>query len=256
MRITALAALVLLLPLAAQASDRCDHTATRDLRLDLAGVRSVRFEVGPHDLNVIAAPGRAGEVHGRACASSAERLAGLIVTQQRQGDTLVVTLGSGKSLNFNGFVINSYASLDVRATIPDSLPVQLEVGSGDAEIENVPSLNVQVSSGDAEVRRVRGTVTASVSSGDIELSDIGALDIHKVSSGDVKAHRIAQSVTVRRIGSGDVELTHVGRDVTVDDIGSGGLSVNDVGGSLQVRSVGSGSVHQRGVRGQVSIPRD
>ena len=44
--------------------------------------------------------------------------------------------------------------------------------------------------------------------------------------------------------------------VTVDDIGSGGLSVNDVGGSLQVRSVGSGSVHQRGVRGQVSIPRD
>ncbi|MGO1069030.1 DUF4097 family beta strand repeat-containing protein [Lysobacter sp. CA199] len=251
----ALLSVALLLPLAAQANDRCDHAQPRDLRLDLTGVKAVVFEIGSDDLAVRGASGAsgAGEVTGRACASDASDLAGLTLTQRRAGDKLIVTAEHSNkiSLGFNG-----HRYMQLHATVPDSLMVQLKVGSGDASVDKVASLSADVNSGDIKISRVRGLVAVSVGSGDIDMDEVGSLQLIKLGSGDLKARGIARDVKIGSVGSGDVELRRVGGSVELERLGSGDLEVEDVRGNLRVARVGSGSVHHRGVAGRVDVPQD
>src|SRR3546814_19993513 len=85
---------LLLLPLAANAADQhCEHSQPRNLQLDMAGVKTVVFEIGANDLDVraVAAPGNT--VEGRACASREGDLSRLVPTPHKSGDRLVVTAG-------------------------------------------------------------------------------------------------------------------------------------------------------------------
>jgi hypothetical protein len=258
MRKTLLAAALLPVALfagASSASEYCEHSQPRNLDLDLTGIKAVMFDIGPHDLTVTATPNAKAGVQGRACASNPERLAELTVTQQRLGDKLVVTAQRSDTLNIN-FGGNHYAYLDLKASVPDNILVQLKVGSGDARVRGVSALSADVGSGDVDARDVRGLVTADLNSGDIELDTIGSLNVLSVGSGDLSARRIARGATIGSIGSGDVELVDVGGDVTVEKIGSGDLDVRDVRGNLTVRRVGSGSVDHSGISGRVDVPRD
>ncbi|GAA5072728.1 DUF4097 family beta strand repeat-containing protein [Lysobacter panacisoli] len=250
---------IALLPLALFAgqafADECKHSEPRNLQLDLAGVKSVMFDIGPHDLVVNARPGAKAAVQGKACASNPDRLKQLTLTQQRVGDRLVVTAERDDIVNFS-FGSANYAYLMLEASVPDNLLVHLKVGSGDARVSGASALSADVGSGDVEARNIRGQVTADVGSGDIELDTIGSLHVLEVGSGDIKARRISGGATIGRIGSGDVELRDVGGDVSADKIGSGDLDAYAVGGNLTVRKVGSGSVGHSGVRGKVDVPRD
>ena len=69
---TALIALVLACAAAPALAEECRHSAPRALELDLAGARTVMFEVGPHRLRVdaSAAPGGRGEKGGQHHGSS------------------------------------------------------------------------------------------------------------------------------------------------------------------------------------------
>jgi DUF4097 and DUF4098 domain-containing protein YvlB len=244
-----------LVPAAHAATPQCQHSEARNLQLDLAGVKAVVFDIGPHDLIVTASPGARSAIDGKACASDAGRLKDLRLTQQRVGDKLVVTAERSDGITFN-FGGNHYAYLDIKASIPDSVPVQLKVGSGDARVTGATSLSIDLGSGDVEARDIRGLVTADLNSGDIELDTIGSLKVLSVGSGDFSARRIGRGAEVGSIGSGDVELIDVGGDVNVDRIGSGDLDVRDVRGNLSVRHVGSGSVDHSGVSGRADVPQD
>lgn len=248
-----------LLPLAMFAgqalADECLHSEPRNLQLDLAGVKSILFDIGPHDLVVTGAPGAKGAVQGKACVSNPERLKHLTLRQQRVGDRLVVTADREDALQIN-FGGNHYAYLALNATVPDSLMVHLKVGSGDARVSGVSAMSADVGSGDVQARDVRGQVTADLNSGDIELDTIGSLHVLSVGSGDLSARRIKGDAVIGSIGSGDVELRGVGGNVSADKIGSGDLDAHDVRGSLTVRRVGSGSVDHSGVAGRVDVPTD
>ncbi|KRE88543.1 hypothetical protein ASG87_08130 [Frateuria sp. Soil773] len=253
-RITAL--LVLLAPLAAYAGDNCRYEAPRNLKADLAGVRSVQFEVNGYDLHVTGSNGARGlELTGRACASSQEVLDSLTVTQQREGDRLVITLGGNRHFSFSLFG-SMHADLDVNASLPANLPVSVEVGSGDANVTGVAALESHVGSGDLHVRGIAGRFSTSVGSGDVEANDLGSLEVGSVGSGDLKARGIRGDARVGSIGSGDVDLNDVGGSVHADTIGSGDLTVNDVGGDFHLGAKGSGDVSYNGVKGKVSVPRD
>ncbi|MBF6024545.1 GIN domain-containing protein [Lysobacter niastensis] len=268
-----LPALALALPLAAPlalawqsaaAQDHhCKHSQPRNLTLDLAGVKAVVFEIGPHDLRVDASATARPGIQGRACSSDAQQLELLSLTQERQGEKLVVR-AERKQIE-NGFFKdtaslgqylfgNHYAYLTLEAQIPEGMPVQLKVGSGDAVVTGAASLSADVGSGDVRASRIRGLVAAEVGSGDIELDDIGELRVVSVGSGDLEARRIAHGAQVDQIGSGDVGLQGVGGNVQVGSIGSGNLDVRDVRGTLSVRSVGSGSIDHDIVAGAVSLP--
>ena len=244
------------LPLAAHAGDQCRFQAPRALDLDLRGVGSVSVITNQHDVHVRGVSGADGAVRGRACASKQDMLDRLQVTQRREGNRLVIEAKTDNERHGWHLFGNDYATLDIGVAIPKSLPVTLDVGSGDADVDGVASLDAHVGSGDLDVRQVPGRVSASVGSGDVDLHDVGALEVDSVGSGDLKAERVRGDVRIGSVGSGDTTLKQVDGGVDVGSIGSGDLDVDGVGRDLRVRSVGSGDVSHRGVRGKVDVPRD
>lgn len=261
-------------PLLAHAADEahCKFSEPRRLDLDLAGAKSVLFKVGSNNLRLKASAGAPGALSGRACAARQEGLKDLTLTQQRQGDKLVVTLAEDRPLRFS--FGESYTYLDINGTLPTEVLVQLDVGSGDASLEGAGAASADVGSGDAELRDIKGPVTAKVGSGDLKLRGAGSLRLLEVSSGDVEGERIGGpvevekvgsgdlslrqtgAVTVKSIGSGDVGLHGVSGNVEVAEIGSGNLTADDVRGDLTVQRLGSGDVDSARVSGTVSVPKD
>lgn len=248
--------LLLLVPLAAHAGDRCAFQAPRHLSADLAGVRSVRVEVNSYSLHLSGSDGAKGlSLDGRACASSQSLLDTLTVSQHREGDQLVVELGGERHFGIALFG-SSMSDLNVTIRLPSSVPVQVEVGSGDADVTGVAQLDGHVGSGDLHAHRIAGRFASSVGSGDVDADEVGSLDLGSVGSGDFKLSGIKGDARVGSIGSGDVSLSHVGGNVQADTLGSGDLSVDDVAGDFQLGAKGSGDVNQHGVKGKVSVPHD
>ena len=260
------------LPFAASAQRACQDSEARDLALDLTGVKTVVFEIGAQELVLTASKDAAVSVNAKACASERSLLRQLSLTQQRIGEKLFVRADCDGNISWNSD--NRYAYLQVRASLPDTMPVQVNVGSGDAAVSGVASLSLDVGSGDAKASRVRGMVYADVGSGDIELDDIGGLNVISVGSGNLTARSVRGSakigsvgsgdlavsgteggVELESVGSGDARLTDIGGDVSVDKVGSGNLDVERTQGRLTVRKLGSGSVNQRAVAGSIDLPR-
>ncbi len=273
---TALFPVILLLaalPLAASAQRACQDSESRDLALDLTGVQTVVFEIDAQELVLTASKDAAVSVNAKACASERSLLQKLNLTQHRVGEKLIVRAERDANMGWNRG--KRYAYLQVRASLPDTMPVQVKVGSGDAAVSGVASLSLYVGSGDAKANRVRGMVYAEVGSGDIELDDIGGLNAISVGSGDLTARGVRGSATIGSVGSGDLEvsgtegalqlgsvgsgdarLTDIGGDITVDRVGSGDLDVERARGRLTVHKLGSGSLNHRDVAGSVDVPRN
>ncbi len=271
-RIAAFLCPLLLLPATAAAQERCKHSEPRELALEIGDARTVVFDIGASELRLDGKAGAAGHVGGQACASHAEGLAQLSLTQERVGDKLVVRAAREPRIGIS--LGNRYAYLKLAATVPDDVAVQVDVGSGDAWIRGTRSLALDVGSGDADARGIGGPVWAKVGSGDVRLEETGPLEVLSIGSGDFVATGIGGAVGVGSIGSGDFELSGARGDVrigsigsgdadlrdidgsvTVDSIGSGDIDVADVRGGLQVRSSGSGSVDHENVTGTVDLPR-
>lgn len=254
------------------ADEYCKHAEPRQLTLDIGNAKTVVFEVGPHDLKVESRAGASGAMSGRACSSHADRLSRLKIEQRHAGDKLVVRMYQEGTFGGVFFGMN-YAYLNLTATLPDHLPVQVKVGSGKAEVTGAPVFSADVGSGHAVARSIRGLAAASVGSGDVDIHGARSLKVVSIGSGDVEADNIQGATHVGSIGSGgfelsrggDVEIGSIGsggaalRDiagnVVVSSIGSGGVDVRNVSGGLTVRSVGSGDVDHAGVKGTIDIPK-
>ena len=251
----------------------CRHSAPQSLTLDIGDARSIEFRVGASKLRLDGKPGRAGSLQGRACASSADDLARLQLEQSREGDRLVVRLHREQRSGWSLFG-SHYAYFDLSGSVPDDMPIEVAVGSGDAWLRDLSELGLTVGSGDAEARGIRGETRTTVGSGDIELEDIGSLDGGSIGSGDLKARKVRGDarmgsigsgdlelrdvggrVDIGSIGSGDADLERIGGGVEVGTVGSGDVDASGIGGDLRVRSLGSGSVDHEGVAGRVDIPR-
>ena len=244
---------LLVLPLSALANDApCKFTERRDLALQLGDAKTLVLEVNQHDLRVTAAPG-SGALSGRACASKAEWLPELTLTQRRDADKLIVTLR--REGRWNVTTGSEYAWLDIGGSIPDSVRVQLKVGSGDAEVTGAQSLSVDVGSGDALVRTTRGSVHAAVGSGDLDIDGAERLDLLSLGSGDVDARNIRRDVHVGTVGSGDLKLRDIGGLLKVETVGSGDVEARTVGGNVEVGTVGSGDLDLQAVAGNVTVAR-
>jgi Putative adhesin len=247
---------LLLTPALVHATEHCSFQAPRTAAIDLNGVRTIVINVGYHDLHLVGSQTGAVKVEGRACASSATLLGSLQLTQRREGDRLILTeANDNNSWNSFGFFHEHYAYLDLHINVPANLPVELEVGSGDADVVGVSRLNANTHSGDLHVHGVNGRFDANVGSGDVDAADIGEIHVGSVGSGDFKADRVRGDVQIGSIGSGDATLHTVGGSVDVGSVGSGDLRVNGVTRDLHVHSVGSGDVVHTGIAGRVDVPK-
>ncbi|HEX5755298.1 MAG TPA: DUF4097 family beta strand repeat-containing protein [Arenimonas sp.] len=289
MRTVLLAAL--LLPATALARD-CEHREERQLDLDFNGIRHLVVDVGANELTLEAAADGDGKLQALACASTPEHLTELQLKAERQGDTLNLRVEGGSlnvQLSLFGFEHRRYAWLRMQARIPEGIAVRTRVGSGEASLQGIESLDVElgsgeveitdsgnvalrVGSGDALLRDLRGPLRMRVGSGDVTLDGAASLDVDSIGSGDLDARRINGEVRVASIGSGDFELREAGGpvwigsigsgdarieraqgNVVVDRVGSGDLIVREAGG-LQVLDKGSGSIAHRYIEGAVELP--
>lgn len=275
-----LLASLLVLPLAAQADERCEHSQPRNLQLDLAGVKTVVFDIGASQLDLRATANASGKVDGRACSSDAKLFERMTLTQEKRGDQLTVRAlrngdnNNGSSFNFDlfGVSFNRYAYMKLQANVPDHLAVQLKLGSGDAVVAGAQSLDATIGSGDLTVSKIRGPFSGSTGSGDIDASDIGGLDLRAIGSGDVTVRQVRGTARIGRFGSGDIEirttrgpveigaggsgdvkLTGIGGGVRIDAIGSGDIELADIGGDITIGSIGSGDVEVDGARGDLTV---
>lgn len=238
------------LPVLAQAAERCNYSAERNLTLDTSGVRTVVVRTGSFDFHVKA--GSAYRAVGKACAGSQKDLDQLQIVQRREGDRLII--GPAEQRN-NWSWGSDHTSLKVDVTLPKNVALEMSVGSGDGSTSGMANVVAHVGSGDLTVHGA-DRLEANIGSGDMKASDIGQLNLQAVGSGDFEGDRIRGDVRIGTIGSGDVNLRDVGGSVDARNIGSGDLSAVAVGGGLRVAHVGSGGVDHRDVKGRVDIPED
>jgi len=162
-----------------------------------------------------------------------------------------------------------HCSVEYQVQVPsaDIAVVGEDVGSGDATIEGVASVDyhngsgrivvrdiagdvrVDSGSGDFDATGVRGSVTAVLGSGRIRLDQIKGKALVHTGSGDITGTRLDNDVTAEG-GSGDVALTFTSpRSVRVDT-SSGDVTVRVPGGPYKV-DVTSGSGDRT-----VAVPTD
>ena len=244
-----------LIPLAA-AADECRYSAPRSLHDDLSGVHGVQVELHSQDMHLAGSgSSTALDIRGRACASSQAQLDNLQVTEHREGDQLIIDVGSNHSFNIRVFGV-SYDYLDLQMQLPANMPVTVTSGSGDAYISGLTQVDAQTGSGDLHISNIAGAVSVTAGSGDIEIANVGSVHAGSVGSGDIKARTVHNDVHIGSVGSGDVVLDQVGGSVEVGTLGSGDLSVSNVHGDLTVGAKGSGDVSHSNIGGKVNVPHD
>lgn len=250
-----LLASLLLLPTLALAAESCKVEKAQELALDLDGVKTLVVDLGFHTLRLDGAAGADGVVRGRACASSQHRLEELSLSQERDGDRLVFRAERPRGGNSFTLFSSSYAYYDLKVQVPADLAIELRVGSGDAFVHRVPTLEAEVGSGDLEVRDVATTFAVAIGSGDVTAESVGTLRVPSVGSGDLTVRDVRGDAGIGSVGSGDVTVRGVQGNVNIESVGSGDVAVDQVQGKVDIGSVGSGDVVLRGVAGSVELER-
>lgn len=260
---------------AALADHECKFSAERNLDIDPAGLKTLALVLGSSDAHVEGAAGiKRIEVRGKACASDEEWLKDLTVDQERGGDRVRVTTSKNRGGTHINLFGSSYAYIDLSVRMPVDLALEVDAGSGDANVTNVASLHFTSGSGDLNAHHVAGDVLVKVGSGDAIIDDIGSLTVERVGSGDIRASNtrgeikvghvgsgdmnfadVKGGVHIESVGSGDVGIRRTGGDVEIGSIGSGDVTVDGVGGNFIVHSAGSGDLHHHQVTGKVEVPK-
>ncbi|MEU5849265.1 DUF4097 family beta strand repeat-containing protein [Saccharopolyspora shandongensis] len=152
-------------------------------------------------------------------------------------------------------------SVDYEVTLPVSVPVQGNLGSGGLDVAGMRSVQAETESGEVRigdiggpvavrtgsggvlVTRVNGPVDAETGSGEISLEEIGGEARMRTGSGGVSARGVDGSVDANT-GSGEITLAGIGGRVTAES-GSGGISGEDLRGAEIVAKAESGDVDLR-----------
>ena len=213
-------------------ADDCAHKAEREAVLDAGGARSVRIEAGAGELRV---QGRTGqtrvEARGTACASSDQVLGQIRLNATRQGDVIVVRVeipeGSSRGWNEQG-------RLDLTVTVPRIMPLDIDDGSGSAEIAHVGKVTVRDGSGELSVTDVVGDLSIEDGAGSIEVAGVTGNIRLSDGSGSIRVRDVGGSVTVEEDGSGSIDVAGVKGDFTVSRDGSGGITHHLVAGQVRV----------------------
>jgi Putative adhesin len=236
-------------------ADECEFSAERKAQADTQGVKRVEIKARAGSLRIEGRNGATVEGSGMACASSEKLLAGIVLETRKQGDTLLleVKMPDRESMELEDRFGSVYASLDLTALVPDSVPLVVTDSSGDAQITRVAALDVTDSSGDLRIRDVPGDVRVRDSSGELSLRNIGGNLNLSDSSGDVRVSDVAGRVEVEVDSSGDLDIERVKRDVHVLQDSSGTIMIADVDGSVRIDHDGSGDVDVRRVKGKFTL---
>lgn len=216
--------------------------ATRSTSALADGITSVRIVSEAGDLEVVGQTGLTEiAATGRAFASSVARLDDVQFVVTTNGSEMVIEARTPGN-----------ASFDVVITLPDSLDVVIEDGSGDILVRDVADVSIDDGSGDILVHDV-ADLSINDGSGDIIVRDVEGVSIND-DSGDVSIRDVV-SVLVND-DAGDIDIEGVSAGVVIEDSGSGDLRIVGVLGSVEIAQDGSGDIDIADVGGDVYIGED
>ena len=205
----------------------CDETAERSTSAAAGGISTVRIISEAGDLDVEGQPNLTEvDAEGTACASNTGDL----------DDIQFEVTSSGSEMVIEARTPGGNTQFDVRITVPDSVVVEIEDGSGDVDVGDVAGVRITDGSGDVDVAGVSGdVVVGDDGSGDLDLSDVaGTVDIGVDGSGNITVADVAGDVRIGSDGSGSIRVTNVEGDFEVGDDGSGDISHSGVGGTVDI----------------------
>ncbi len=250
-------ALLALVPASALAwGDECEFRADRAAGVDAKGVEKLVIRAGAGDMKVV---GRANavriEARGVACAHNQALLDAAQISVRREGNTVFVETSLPQDDDKFSWGKNQYAYIELGIALPVNLPVEAVDSSGDAEFEDLKSLQVQDSSGDLEIRRIAALADVNDSSGDLSIDGAGSVRVQD-SSGDAEIDEVRGDVEVTVDSSGDIHIAKVGGSVRIQQDSSGGIRVEDVKGSVTVEADSSGDIYAGRVGGDFTVRAD
>jgi DUF4097 and DUF4098 domain-containing protein YvlB len=224
--------------------------------VDLAGIDLVKMRLGSGDIVVMSDDVAEGEfiIKKTYRATKKDHLEEMEgegeVTFERDGSTLIVERQPSRYPGFE-MVSKGYVSIDIMATLPASLPLDIDTGSGDVEIdERTGRVWIDTGSGDVRIDGASGGLEAEAGSGDLRIGTAAAGVTLATGSGDVWADRIEGDVDLST-GSGDIDIGEVVGDLWAGT-GSGDVAIDKSDGTAYVKT-GSGDVMFRGHKGSAEV---
>ena len=233
-----------------------DYTSPRNADVDAAGARSIRIEAAAGVLKV---EGRAGitqvRVRGTARSSRRNLLDDIKLIAERRGDEVFIKADMPDDDRvWDRMRDNDNLGLDLVIEVPNSIPLDVADGSGEAEFLNAGALEFSDGSGEIRIRGARGDVRVNDGSGNITIEGVQGSVRVSDGSGNIRARDVTGDFVVGEDGSGDIEVSSVGGEMRVENDGSGNIDVDRVAGDFVVDHDGSGSIRYDTVKGSVRIP--
>ena len=241
--------LILALPAAAAAQDRCDVRREVDRQIDAAGLEGVLVDAAAGSLEVTGADVGHVRVRGVLCASDEALAADARLILERRRDAAWVEADLPEAGGWRG----GYVRMDLVVEMPRALAADVQDGSGSVTVEGIAGLRIEDGSGSLHVRDITGGVIIDDGSGEIHVERVGAVELDD-GSGEIEIVDVRGSVLITEDGSGSIDIRDVAGDVRIEDDGSGSITVVGVGGDFILEDDGSGSVHYRDIQGRVSVP--
>jgi hypothetical protein len=256
-RIAAAAALIVaasFIPTKAKAYE--DYTSPRNADVNAAGARSIRIEA---EGGILKVEGRAGitqvRIRGTAVSNRRNLLDDIKLIAERRGDEVFIKADIPDDDGYwNRRRDNDQMMLDLIIEVPNSIPLDVSDGSGEAEFLNTAALEFSDGSGEIRIRGGRGDVRISDGSGSIIIEGVQGTVRVSDGSGSIRARDVTGDFIVREDGSGDINVSSIGGTMRVENDGSGSIDVDRVAGDFVVDSDGSGSISFDTVKGRVRIP--
>jgi DUF4097 and DUF4098 domain-containing protein YvlB len=146
-------------------------------------------------------------------------------------NTTIVLKAINKKSMFSFSTPNISVDLDI--TIPESMNLEIEDGSGDMKIFNIGGqLKIDDGSGSTYIKQVGGGLYVEDGSGHLNISNI----IGDVHIGD---------------GSGMIDIVDISGNLTIND-GSGSIDIRDLDGDFKLDEDGSGEIFLNGKRWHIN----
>jgi DUF4097 and DUF4098 domain-containing protein YvlB len=223
----------------------------------LEGIRVVEFRLGSDDLEVVSRDEGNATFIIKKTWKAKERDYGEKLLEEarikieRDGDKLVVRRERSAERDTWDMMTKGYVSIDITATIPAGLCLDIETGSGDVDLDDREApVKVNVGSGDVVAGDIGADFEMASGSGDLHIGAVTGMCKCSSGSGDITADGAKGRVEVST-GSGDVDIDMVTGSLKVST-GSGDVGIGTLDGSLYART-SSGDVTVLDQNGETDI---
>jgi hypothetical protein len=224
--------------------------------LPVSGVATLETRLGAADVTIVTKEGPEAEFIIKKTYKAKDKEYGekllreTEITIQKEGSRIILERNEKDKIKTD-FLFRGYVSVEVTATLPSAVGLDILTGSGDLEIdERTGAVLVRSGSGDTRISKAGGGLEVAAGSGDVRVREASGRVKFTSGSGDFFATSIDGRVD-GSTGSGDINIERIVGDADLSS-GSGDISVDASAGVLKAKT-GSGDLEFRSHAGSADV---